>query len=826
MDSSPSHAFQPLSDEEIATAEASKPSTRPDYWPLAPVPDDAPPIGEYGHRDFGKPSMVWPYRNAQGQVIGYAARFDVANDDGTTDKEVLPISFCTNDKAQRFWAAKGFDDPRPPYRLPELSAKPGAPVLLVEGEKTVDAAVALFPDMAVTTSPGGGKAVHKTDWSSLNGRHVTIWRDNDEPGEAYAQKAGQAILDSGALSVSVVDVPDVFPEGWDLADAPPDGADLASMLANAAPFEEMPKFVSFGRYLMTEHGLYFSKEDGDSVWLSAPFEVVAETRSSESENWGLLVRWKDADRRSHERAMPHELLAGSGDEIRRILLRQGLRMAHNQSARNMFLGYLSSVKCASRARSVESTGWHGDTFVLPGRSIGDTPADRVLLQTVGHVDHAYREGGNLAEWQEHVAALAAGNSRLELGICLALTGPLLRLIGEESGGVHLRGASSTGKSTALEVAASVWGGGPNGYVRSWRATDNGLEIVAAMHSETFLALDEISQIDPRHAGQAAYMLGNGVGKSRMTKGGESRPPQRWRVPFMSTGEMSLEDKMSEDGKPRRMAAGQAVRVIDLPADAGKGKGLFEVTPSDITPERFSRLMKESASRFYGTAGPALVAAIIPRKVAIAGRLKGFQEEFIEEHRPADAGGQITRVLGRFAIIAAAGELATALGILPWEKGTAKEAAATCFAAWMEARGSTDEGEVLAMISQVQQHFERFGGTRYQPWDPNDDNYEGESGAAGRHPTAERYGFRKKVDGEIHYFVLPESWRKEVCKGLDMTQVNKVLVARGMLKPGGDNRASSSIHLPAGMGKRRCYVMTARIHDGLEEQVEQRQGVHF
>jgi hypothetical protein len=57
-------------------------------------------------------------------------------------------------------------------------------------------------------------------------------------------------------------------------------------------------------------------------------------------------------------------------------------------------------------------------------------------------------------------------------ICCALTGPLLKLLGGEGGGFHFRGGSSIGKSTALNIAASVWGGGGvSGFSRTWRATD-------------------------------------------------------------------------------------------------------------------------------------------------------------------------------------------------------------------------------------------------------------------------------------------------------------------------------------------------------------------
>lgn len=73
----------------------------------------------------------------------------------------------------------------------------------------------------------------------------------------------------------------------------------------------------------------------------------------------------------------------------------------------------------------------------------------------------------------------------------------------ESGGFHFRGSSSSGKTTALHLAASVFGQ-PSRYIRLWRTTANGLEGLAALHNDSLLILDELSQADPKEAGEAAY----------------------------------------------------------------------------------------------------------------------------------------------------------------------------------------------------------------------------------------------------------------------------------------------------------------------------------
>ena len=90
-----------------------------------------------------------------------------------------------------------------------------------------------------------------------------------------------------------------------------------------------------------------------------------------------------------------------------------------------------------------------------------------------------------------------------LAACCAFAAPLLGPLGEQGRSFHLHGKSSSGKTTALRVAASVWGGeagtGALGYVRQWRATGNGVEGLAQAHSDTLLAMDEIGTADPRRS---------------------------------------------------------------------------------------------------------------------------------------------------------------------------------------------------------------------------------------------------------------------------------------------------------------------------------------
>lgn len=263
--------------------------------------------------------------------------------------------------------------------------------------------------------------------------------------------------------------------------------------------------------------------------------------------------------------------------------------------------------------------------------------EQIILQTNGAVDSAQRTAGSLDGWRDEVARYAVGNSRLVLALSAAFAAPLLHPSGAESGGFHFRGASSTGKSTALIVAGSAWGGGGiRGYVRSWRATTNGLEGVAATHCDCLLCLDEMGQVDGREAGSVAYMLANGVGKARANRNGEAKPPAEWRVLFLSSGELSLSDKIAEDGRGRRAAAGQQVRIIDIPADAGAGLGMFENLHGFASADAFARHLKSASGQHYGYPCRAFLRKLVDNFEAISPEVRGYVDDFLEENCPAGA----------------------------------------------------------------------------------------------------------------------------------------------------------------------------------------------
>jgi uncharacterized protein (DUF927 family) len=261
--------------------------------------------------------------------------------------------------------------------------------------------------------------------------------------------------------------------------------------------------------------------------------------------------------------------------------------------------------------------------------------------------------------------------------------------------------------------------------------------------------------------------------------------------------MPIEGKLSEDrgGKAR---AGQLVRLLDIPADRGKGFGAFDHGGPSNDAGALSKKFKHAAILAYGTAGPEFVRRMIAESVT-GDDVLAMVSEFVAANVPAGSDGQIDRAAQRFGLIAAAGELATTLGITPsWRHGAAREAAAWAFARWVDGRGGTEAAEVRQAIEQVRLFIEQHGESRFEPWNNPD-----------ARPVNNRAGWRRGAARE--WMVPPEVWKGEICAGLNATMVARILAERGLLRRQGGDTLQCTVRI--GNTSKRAYVLTSAIIEG-------------
>jgi putative DNA primase/helicase len=349
------------------------------------------------------------------------------------------------------------------------------------------------------------------------------------------------------------------------------------------------------------------------------------------------------------------------------------------------------------------------------------------------------------------------------------------------------------------VAASVFG--PPAFARTWRATDNALEAVASLYSDLLLPLDEIGQLDPRNAGAAAYLLANGQGKSRSHRDGSARAAARFRLLFLSAGEVGLGDLVTASGNKSR--AGHEVRVIDVPADLESGPNgdptMFERVPEGCAHGEFADRLKGAAAAHHGHALRAWLQSLTGNMRAATDALRARRDTLAAQLCGQTTAGQVRRVAQRFALAASAGELATVHGLTGWQQGEAERAARACYAAWLGSRGTDGAAEPAAMLAQVRLFLSQHGESRLSPWRDADESH--------KPRTINRVGFRKSKDdpGGLAYYLEAEVFRTEICAGFDPRQVARTLAQHGALRLGSKGEFTRKERLPDGRSA-RVYVV--------------------
>jgi hypothetical protein len=315
-----SEAARRLSGTAPATVTATKAEPEPEFYPCTDQ-DDLPDPGPL------RADAKWIYSDEEGRILGIVIR---RNEHGR--KTIMPRTPWYDGTGNIVWRWAQFATPRPLYGLPALRYAPEEPVVVVEGEKCADALAGIMPGVPVLAWPGGCNAHAHADWTPLSERDVILWPDADEPGRK-AMQAIAATLEGMGCTVSVVQIPDGQPQGWDCADAIAEGWDvkrLRALLLRAQPVrpatqapvivqqvqvisDEEPERAELetwgfqrgagGRYVVSLHALCTLLERhprwANRLWYDTFLDAIQTDAWQALEEWtdhqtGLLTRWVQA----------------------------------------------------------------------------------------------------------------------------------------------------------------------------------------------------------------------------------------------------------------------------------------------------------------------------------------------------------------------------------------------------------------------------------------------------------------------------------------------------------------------------------------------------
>ena len=447
--------------------------------------------------------------------------------------------------------------------------------------------------------------------------------------------------------------------------------------------------------------------DKSPIKLCSYIDVEAEGYDRQGGGRCRLVRFADTFGKIRKATVMMSELVKNQNSVLATLVDQGLSLyrANAQGGNAHVAEFIRTRDVERYFQTTDSYGWLelGKKFIIPNATFGDVDGQETIYNGEADTAPQYGQGGTLKQWQDTIGTNAKHSSRVAFAVCMAFASPLLRFTNEGSGGFHIFGKSSTGKSTALRAGVSVWGQvlEDAGEMKvTWFGTGNGIESAAKSRNDLPLFLDEISQGEAGKVDfeQVVYMLGNGVGKRRMTKDGKGSAVSNWRLLFLSSGEFTLA-QMMERLKRRDVATGAEIRMATIDAiPVSEELGVFESIPRGMDAKGLAASFADDGFKFYGTAGVAFMEAFIA-DAARRGGVEAMREliakrmgEWVNVHARQYC-GQIQRVAKRFALVAVAGELATEYGVLPWATGEASNFADACFRSFVDSFETSEQKEL-------------------------------------------------------------------------------------------------------------------------------------
>ncbi|MFV5426691.1 DUF927 domain-containing protein [Acinetobacter towneri] len=549
---------------------------------------------------------------------------------------------------------------------------------------------------------------------------------------------------------------------------------------NIVPFHPsiLTHHVQDGYYEMRSTGLFFIHEVKGiqkELWISDAIRVLAKISNPESKHWGLLLQWKDSANVVHERSFAMSLLQTDGTELRKTLVDMGLMISTDKYAKTRFLEFLATLPVEKLAKKVSRVGWYENQYITPSHIFGENLRNEMIIYEYHDpLSSQCCNKGTLEEWQIYISKLSESHKYLVLAICVAFSGQILELLSHKGGGVHFKGQSSKGKSTALNIASSIWSD-PEKYYRTWRNTSNALEKTACSHNDGLITLDEIGEYPfPKELGTISYMLVNGMGKTRMTKEAELQETSQWKLVFISSGEKTMNEMMQEAGQETNL--GQEIRFINIDIDDSEFGIFHEVTFAEDAATQ-ANVLNSNTKKFHGVAGIEWLNYLTKDKSTAQLLARQLYDEYKNSLSEYNQHGHLQRVADFFALIATAGEMATQAGITGWNNGTALNAIQEVYNDWLSKFKYVGNFREKQILTQVRAFFEAHSNSRFELINPplNSMGYEP------MQKIQNRVGFIKNNPNDNRKFlVFSDKFKTQICGKFDYKEVRKILKKYGWL----------------------------------------------
>jgi putative DNA primase/helicase len=239
----------------------------------------------------------------------------------------------------------------------------------------------------------------------------------------------------------------------------------------------------------------------------------------------------------------------------------------------------------------------------------------------------------------------------------------------------------------------------------------------------------------------------------------------------------------------RAKAGQTVRLLDVPAEGQFG--CFDELHGFSDGAKFSDALKTAAQTHFGWASRQFLDRLTFEESNVNELLQEIKAK--PGFQTSDGEGQEKRAAGRFALVALAGELATAYDITGWEHGDATRAAERGYSAWRSNRGQGND-ERNQILRGLTDFVEKHGDSRFS------------AESDGMRTVVNRAGYIKFDSQGKRMYLFNASGMREALNGFDFERSTDALALMGIIQKPKSGTLKSAIHRIKGHSGRFYAVL--------------------
>lgn len=364
------------------------------------------------------------------------------------------------------------------------------------------------------------------------------------------------------------------------------------------------------------------------------------------------------------------LFVGPPHRALQELAERGIELVLPSQAKALRSMVAAAVEPTTTILVADRPGWLTPTaYAYPNGTI----VDRGRVVTFGafctfRPSAGFRNRGTLQQWQSLFGPLLQKQTLLQGLVCFALSAPLLGPFGDDLGVTDnpmlaLVGESSTGKTTALLLLGSLSG---ISAMETWSTTANALEETTQRHNDGTLVIDEVllagGDVQSRDAllRFAPFALASGRGKARMNQHLASAA----RFVVVTTANTYFVTN-ARNAAANDVPVQVRMPVIDL---VGREHGVLDVALDGDAP-RIIEAIRQGARVCGGPPMRRFIGRLSLERGRDLGSLRRAVAQAVARFRAkAQELGPLTskdeRILPRFALAYASGQLAKDWGILP------------------------------------------------------------------------------------------------------------------------------------------------------------------